>query len=87
MVDHQSGKCIVLSDLVLLGVYLLSKQNIKVDWVLLTSRSFSALLHDVELILQILVETHYHVKAVTVKYLEQKQVGSTVLITDHNSAA
>jgi len=45
------------------------------------------LLHDVELILQILVETHNHVKAVTVQYLEQKQVGSTVLITDHNSAA
>ena len=41
----------------------------------------------VEVILQALVESHDHVKAVTVHHLEHEQVGSIGLITDGNSAA
>jgi hypothetical protein len=72
---------------VLLSVDLLSKQLIEINWVVLARGSFCAQLHDIELILQTFVETHDHVKAITFQYLEQKQVGSTGLITDGNSAA
>jgi len=71
----------------LLSIDLLSKQLIEINWVDLTWGIFCAKLYDVELILQTFLETLNNVKVITFQYLEQKQVGSTSLILDGNSAA
>ena len=70
----------------LLSIDLLGEELVKVDCTL-ARRSLCTHLLDVEVILQILVEPHNHVKAVTIHHLEHKHVGSIGLITDGNSAA